>query len=115
MFGQPLARYVAAVVVGGCLCLAALIATGGLDLLDARQPELLLLLMACAVVAELTPLKVVLRAAEGEITASNTFAFALLICYGAAPPPWRSRWAPSSPTASAASRSSASPSTRLST
>ena len=41
--------------------------------------------MACAVVAELTPLKVVLRAAEGEITASNTFAFALLICYGAAP------------------------------
>ena len=39
--------------------------------------------MACAVVAELTPLKVVLRAAEGEITASNTFAFALLICYGA--------------------------------
>ena len=70
---------------GGCLCLAALIATGGLDLLDARQPELLLLLMACAVVAELTPLKVVLRAAEGEITASNTFAFALLICYGPAP------------------------------
>src|SRR4051794_13222666 len=85
MFGQPLARYVAAVVVGGCLCLAALIATGGLDLLDARQPQLLLILMACAVVAELTPLKVVLRAAEGEITASNTFAFALLICYGAAP------------------------------
>ena len=36
-------------------------------------------------VAELTPLKVVLRAAEGEITASNTFAFALLICYGPAP------------------------------
>src|SRR3954466_343701 len=85
MFGQPLARYVAAVVVGGCLCLAALIATGGLDLLDARQPELLLLLMGCVVVAELTPLKVVLRASEGEITASNTFAFALLICYGAAP------------------------------
>src|SRR3954447_10829496 len=85
MFGQPLARYVAAVVVGGCLCLAALILTGGLDLLDARQPELLLLLMGCAVVAELTPLKVVLRAAEGEITASNTFAFALLICYGPAP------------------------------
>src|SRR6478672_5197483 len=85
MFGQPLARYVVAVVVGGCLCLAALIATGGLDLLDARHPELLVLLMGCAVVAELTPLKVVLRAAEGEITASNTFAFALLICYGAAP------------------------------
>ena len=85
MFGQPLARYVAAVVVGGCLCLAALIATGGLDLLDARKPELLLLLMACAVVAELTPLKVVLRSAEGEVTASNTFAFALLICYGPAP------------------------------
>src|SRR5215218_10101455 len=85
MFGQPLARYVAAVVVGGCLCLAALIATGGLDLLDARHPELLLLLMGCAVVAELTPFQVVLRAAEGEITASNTFAFALLICYGAAP------------------------------
>ena len=41
--------------------------------------------MGCAVVAELTPLKVVLRAAEGEITASNTFAFALLICYGPAP------------------------------
>ena len=39
MFGQPLARYVAAVVVGGCLCLVALIATGGLDLLDARQPR----------------------------------------------------------------------------
>src|SRR6476661_2088281 len=84
MFSQPLARYVAAVVAGGCLCLIALIATGGLDLLDARHPELLLL-MGCAVVAELTPLKVVLRAAEGEITASNTFAFALLICYGAAP------------------------------
>ena len=85
MFSQPLARYVAAVVAGGCLCLIAMIATGGLDLLDARHPELLLLLMGCAVVAELTPLKVVLRAAEGEITASNTFAFALLICYGAAP------------------------------
>jgi len=82
---QPLARYVAAVVAGGALCLIALIAMGGLDLLDARRPELLLLLMGCAVVAELAPLKVVLRAAEGEITASNTFAFALLICYGAAP------------------------------
>src|SRR3954449_7822056 len=82
---QPLARYVAAIVVGGIGCLVALIAAGGLDLLDARRPELLLLLMGCAVVAELTPLKVVLRAAEGEITASNTFAFALLICYGAAP------------------------------
>src|SRR5215210_3453039 len=82
---QPLARYVAAVVAGGIGCLAVLIAAGGLDLLDARRPELLVLVMACAVVAELTPLKVVLRAAEGEITASNTFAFALLICYGAAP------------------------------
>ena len=82
---QPLARYVAAVVAGGVICLIAMIASGGLDLLDARHPELLLLLMGCAVVAELTPLKVVLRAAEGEITASNTFAFALLICYGAAP------------------------------
>ena len=50
----------------------ALVATGGLDLLDARHPELLLLLMGCAVVAELTPLKVVLRAAEGEITACLT-------------------------------------------
>jgi diguanylate cyclase (GGDEF)-like protein len=85
VFSQPLARYVAAVVAGGALCLIALVAMGGLDLLDARQPELLLLLMGCAVVAELTPLKVVLRAAEGEITASNTFAFALLICYGPAP------------------------------
>src|SRR4051812_10543658 len=82
---QPLARYVADVVLGGIVCLGALIATGGFDLLDARHPELLLLLMGCAVIAELTPLKVVLRAAEGEITASNTFAFALLICYGAAP------------------------------
>ena len=85
MFGQPLARYVAAVVAGGALCLIAMVATGGSNLLDARQPELLFLLMGCAVVAELTPLKVVLRAAEGEITASNTFAFALLICYGPAP------------------------------
>ncbi len=85
MFGQPLARYVAAVVAGGALCLIVLVATGGHDLLNARQPELLLLLMGCAVIAELTPLKVVLRAAEGEITASNTFAFALLICYGPAP------------------------------
>ena len=67
------------------VCLIVLIAMGGRDILDARNPELLLLLMACAVVAELTPLKVVLRAAEGEITASNTFAFALLICYGPAP------------------------------
>src|SRR4051795_10822371 len=85
MFGQPLARYVAAVIAGGVGCLIVLIASGGLDMFDARRPELLLLLMGCAVVAELTPLKVVLRAAEGEITASNTFAFALLICYGAAP------------------------------
>src|SRR5215207_3796339 len=82
---QPLARYVAAVVAAGVGCLVVLIASGGLDLLDARRPELLLLLMGCAVVAELTPLTVELPAAEGEITASNTFAFALLICYGAAP------------------------------
>src|SRR3954451_702446 len=82
---QPLARYVAAVVVGGIACLAGLIASGGFDLLGAHHPELLLLLMGCAVVAELAPLKVVLRAAEGEITASNTFAFALLICFGSAP------------------------------
>ena len=85
MLKQPLARYVTAVVLGGIACLIVLIASGGLNLLEAQRPELLLLLMACAVVAELTPLKVVLRAAEGEITASNTFAFALLICYGAAP------------------------------
>ena len=85
MLKQPLARYVTAVVAGGIVCLIVLIASGGLNLLEAERPELLLLLMACVVVAELTPLKVVLRAAEGEITASNTFAFALLICYGAAP------------------------------
>jgi diguanylate cyclase (GGDEF)-like protein len=85
MLKQPLARYVTAVIVVGVACLIALIASGGLNLLEAQRPELLVLLMACAVVAELTPLKVVLRAAEGEITASNTFAFALLICYGAAP------------------------------
>src|SRR5215213_1469737 len=85
MLRQPLARYVTAVIVGGVACLIALIASGGLNLLEAQRPELLVLLMACAVVAELTPLKVVLRAAEGEITASNTFAFALLICYGPAP------------------------------
>src|SRR5829696_8022308 len=85
MFRQPLACYVAAVVAGGAAYLLALIATGGPSLFEARHPELLLLLMGCAVVAELTPLKVVLRAAEGEITASNTFAFALLICYGPAP------------------------------
>src|SRR5215212_6866944 len=85
MLKQPLARYVTAVILGGIACLVVLIASGGLNLLDARRPELLLLLIGCAVVAELTPLKVVLRAAEGEITASNTFAFALLICFGAAP------------------------------
>ena len=85
MLKQPLARYVTAVILGGIGALIVLIASGGLNLLEAERPELLLLLMACAVVAELTPLKVVLRAAEGEITASNTFAFALLICYGAAP------------------------------
>ena len=85
MLKQPLARYVTAVIAGGVVSLIVLIASGGLNLLEAQRPELLLLLMACAVVAELTPLKVVLRAAEGEITASNTFAFALLICYGAAP------------------------------
>src|SRR5215212_369824 len=85
MLKQPLARYVTAVILGGIACLIVLIASGGLNLLEAERPELLLILMACAVVAELTPLKVVLRASEGEITASNTFAFALLICYGAAP------------------------------
>jgi diguanylate cyclase (GGDEF)-like protein len=82
---QPLARYVTGVILGGIVCLVVLIASGGLNLLEAQRPELLLILMTCAVVAELTPLKVVLRASEGEITASNTFAFALLICYGAAP------------------------------
>jgi diguanylate cyclase (GGDEF)-like protein len=82
---QPLARYVTGVILGGIVCLIVLIASGGLNLLEAQRPELLLILMTCAVVAELTPLKVVLRASEGEITASNTFAFALLICYGAAP------------------------------
>src|SRR5829696_3670227 len=85
MLKQPLARYVTAVILGGIACLIVLIASGGLDLLEAERPKLLLILMGCALVAELTPLKVVLRAAEGEITASNTFAFALLICYGAAP------------------------------
>ena len=79
MCKQPLARYVAAVIAGGVVALIFLVASGGLNLLEAQRPELLLLLMACVVVAELTPLKVVLRAAEGEITASNTFAFALLI------------------------------------
>ena len=58
MFGQPLARYVAAVVAGGALCLIAMVATGGSSLLDARQPELLFLLMGwvltTAVVAGLT-------------------------------------------------------------
>jgi hypothetical protein len=82
---QPLARYVTGVILGGIVCLVVLIASGGLNLLEAQRPELLLILMTCAVVAELTPLKVVMRASEGEITASNTFAFALLICYGAAP------------------------------
>jgi diguanylate cyclase (GGDEF)-like protein len=82
---QPLTRYVTAVVAAGIGCLVVLIASGGLNLLDAQRPELLVLLVLCAVVAELTPLKVVLRAKEGEITASNTFAFALLILYGPAP------------------------------
>jgi diguanylate cyclase (GGDEF)-like protein len=82
---QPLTRYVSAVVAAGIGCLVVLIASGGLDLLDAQRPELLVLLVLCAIVAELTPLKVVLRAKEGEITASNTFAFALLILYGPAP------------------------------
>jgi diguanylate cyclase (GGDEF)-like protein len=82
---QPLTRYVIAVVAAGIGSLVYLIASGGLDLLDAQRPELLVLLVLCAVVAELTPLKVVLRAKEGEITASNTFAFALLILYGAGP------------------------------
>ena len=85
MLKQPLARYVTAVVAGGIGCLVALIATGGLNPLETQRPELLVLLVLCALVAELAPLKVVLRAKEGEITASNTFAFALLICYGAAP------------------------------
>jgi len=80
---QPLTRYVTAVMVGGGITIAIMLATRGLDIFSAERPELLILLVACAVVAELTPLKVVLRAAEGEITASNTFAFALLICYGA--------------------------------
>ncbi|MEA2134910.1 MAG: hypothetical protein QOC68_2819 [Solirubrobacteraceae bacterium] len=85
MLKQPLTRYVTAVVAAGIGCLVVLIASGGLNLLDAQRPELLVLLVLCAVVAELTPLKVVLRAKEGEITASNTFAFALLILYGPAP------------------------------
>jgi diguanylate cyclase (GGDEF)-like protein len=82
---QPLARYVTAVVAAGIGCLVVLIASGGFNPLDAQRPELLLVLVLCAVVAELAPLKVVLRAKEGEVTASNTFAFALLICYGPAP------------------------------
>ncbi len=82
---EPLSRYVAVVVLGGIVTLAATFAASGFDLVTAGRPEVLFLLVACAVAAELTPLKVVLRRAEGEITASNTFAFALLICYGVLP------------------------------
>jgi diguanylate cyclase (GGDEF)-like protein len=43
----------------------------------------LVIFVLCAVVADLLPVKVVLRGTEGEITAATAFAFAIVLAFGA--------------------------------
>ena len=77
-----LPTYVGAVTVAGLVVLASVIATG--DFSDYASPAVWLL-TALSVAGELRPIKVVRRGAEGEITFSTTFAFALLILAGPGP------------------------------
>src|SRR4051794_20576564 len=77
-----LPTYVGAITFGGLTVLAAVIATSDLS---AYASPAVWLLTALAVAGELRPIKVVRRGAEGEITFSTAFAFALLILAGPGP------------------------------
>src|SRR3954469_3039113 len=78
----PPRAYVTAISLGGLAVLALVLATGGTS--AHARPEVWLF-TALAVAGELRPIKVVRRGAEGEITLSTTFTFALLLSAGIGP------------------------------
>ena len=71
-------RYVSAVIFTGALCTAALFVFDAGELHLVLTPEVALF-MLCALVGDFVPLKVFTRGAEGEVTTSTTFAFAILL------------------------------------
>ena len=74
-------RYVAAVTVLGAVACGAVLAFGPNGTAHLGERELMVFAL-CALLGELTPLKVYTRGAEGETTTSTTFALALLIAGG---------------------------------
>jgi diguanylate cyclase (GGDEF)-like protein len=75
--------YVAVITASGVAALTALLAHDA-GWLVRHGNVTMLIFFACAIIAELRPLKVVLRGSEGEFTSSIAFAFALLIVAGPA-------------------------------
>jgi diguanylate cyclase (GGDEF)-like protein len=75
---------VASVIALGALCCVGVLLFWEHSLTRVAQPEVGLFI-ALALVGELVPLKVVVRGAEGEVTTSTTFAFAILLVAGPAP------------------------------
>jgi diguanylate cyclase (GGDEF)-like protein len=78
---DPVNAYVSAVIAVGTLCAVGLVLTGAHDIPRALTPEIGILI-ACALVGELVPLKIYTRGAEGEITTSACFAIALSLVGG---------------------------------
>jgi diguanylate cyclase (GGDEF)-like protein len=79
----PLKAYVFLVATIGALCCIAVFSLDGSSLSRLLTPEVMLF-AGCAFAGELISLKVVTRGAEGEVTTSTTFAFAILLIAGPA-------------------------------
>jgi diguanylate cyclase (GGDEF)-like protein len=78
---DPVDRYVAAVILAGGLCTAALFAWNAGELHLVLTPEVALFAL-CALVGDFLPLKVFTRGAEGEVTTSTCFAVAAMLAAG---------------------------------
>jgi diguanylate cyclase (GGDEF)-like protein len=78
---QPASAYVAVVSVAGLAVTAYVAATEGSEI-AARASLVYWLFGACIVIGELFPIRVRRPGAEGEVTPSTTFAFALLLVAG---------------------------------
>src|SRR4051812_47606065 len=81
---EPLRRYTLAISILGIGLLAVLLATTGMSFL-AHAPLEFWVFAAAVIGSELMPLRMLHRGADGEITPSTTFAFALLLAFGTVP------------------------------